>query len=114
MVDDILKEMSPRFAKLYADRGRSSISSERLLRAQLLQILYTVRSERLLKEEVPRRIAASEFTVQNYTLGFNCYFLIDGSSILETEPIRQWSWYRGLNEPPLHRPQEAVLRRCLS
>jgi transposase len=52
MVDDILKEMSPRFAKLYADRGRPSIPPERLLRALLLQILYTVRSERLLMEQL--------------------------------------------------------------
>jgi transposase len=52
MVDDILKEMSPRFAKLYADRGRPSIPPERLLRALLLQVLYTVRSERLLMEQL--------------------------------------------------------------
>jgi transposase/IS5 family transposase len=52
MVDDILKEMSPRFAKLYADRGRPSIPPERLLRVLLLQILYTVRSERLLMEQL--------------------------------------------------------------
>jgi transposase len=52
MVDDILKEMSPRFAKLYADKGRPSIAPERLLRALLLQILYTVRSERLLMEQL--------------------------------------------------------------
>jgi transposase len=52
MVDDILKEMSPRFAKLYAERGRPSIPPERLLRALLLQILYTVRSERLLMEQL--------------------------------------------------------------
>jgi transposase len=52
MVDDILKEMSPRFGKLYADRGRPSIPPERLLRALLLQILYTVRSERLLMEQL--------------------------------------------------------------
>jgi transposase len=52
MVDDILKEMSPRFAKPYADRGRPSIPPERLLRALLLQILYTVRSERLLMEQL--------------------------------------------------------------
>jgi transposase len=45
MMDDILKEMSPRFAKLYADTGRPSIPPERLLRALLLQILYTVRSD---------------------------------------------------------------------
>ena len=52
MVDNILKEMSPRFAKLYADTGRPSIPPERLLRALLLQILYTVRSERLLMEQL--------------------------------------------------------------
>ena len=52
MVDDILKEMSPRFAKLYAERGRPSIPPERLLSALLLQILYTVRSERLLMEQL--------------------------------------------------------------
>ena len=52
MMDDILREMSPRFAKLYADSGRPSIPPERLLRALLLQILYTVRSERLLMEQL--------------------------------------------------------------
>ena len=52
MVDNILKEMSPRFAKLYANTGRPSIPPERLLRALLLQILYTVRSERLLMEQL--------------------------------------------------------------
>src|SRR6202158_1546620 len=52
MMDDILKEMSPRFAKLYADTGRPSIPPERVLRALLLQVLYTVRSERLLMEQL--------------------------------------------------------------
>jgi transposase len=52
MMGDILKEMSPRFAKLYAATGRPSIPPERLLRALLLQILYTVRSERLLMEQL--------------------------------------------------------------
>jgi len=52
MVDTILKEMSPRFARLYADVGRPSIAPERLLRALLLQIFYSVRSERLLMEQL--------------------------------------------------------------
>src|ERR1700675_2677056 len=52
MVDEILKEMSPRFAKRYADVGRPSIAPERLLRALLLQIFYSVRSERLLMEQL--------------------------------------------------------------
>jgi transposase len=52
MVDGILKEMSPRFARLYSDRDRPSIAPERLLRALLLQIFYSVRSERMLMEQL--------------------------------------------------------------
>src|SRR5258708_15482442 len=52
MVDEILKEMSPKFAKLYSDVGRPSIAAERLLRSLLLQIFYSVRSERMLIEQL--------------------------------------------------------------
>ena len=52
MVDGILKEMSPRFARLYSERGRPSIAPERLLRALLLQVFYSVRSERMLMEQL--------------------------------------------------------------
>jgi transposase len=52
LVDRVLEEMSPRLAKLYADVGRPSIAPERLLRALLLQIFYSVRSERLLMEQL--------------------------------------------------------------
>jgi transposase len=52
MVDRVLKEMSPRFARLYAQVGRPSIPPERLLRALLLQIFYSIRSERLLMEQL--------------------------------------------------------------
>ena len=52
MTDAILHEMSPVFDSMYARRGRPSIPPEKLLRAQLLQMLYSVRSERLLMEEI--------------------------------------------------------------
>src|SRR5579864_5022532 len=52
MVDEVLREMSPRFDRMYAREGRPSIAPEKLLRAQLLQMLYSVRSERLLMEEI--------------------------------------------------------------
>src|ERR1700682_2649985 len=52
IVDEILKEMSPKFQKLYSDVGRPSIAPERLLRSLLLQIFYTVRSERMLIEQL--------------------------------------------------------------
>ncbi len=52
MVDAVLKEMSPRFDGLYAKVGRPSIAPEKLLRALLIQILYSIRSERLLMEQL--------------------------------------------------------------
>jgi len=52
MVDEALEALSPRFEKLYARTGRPSIPPEQLLRALLLQVLYTVRSERLLMEQL--------------------------------------------------------------
>src|SRR2546427_12300456 len=52
LVDAVLRDMSPRFTLLYARTGRPSIPPEKLLRAQLLQILYTIRSERLLMEQL--------------------------------------------------------------
>jgi len=52
MVDAALKESSWRFDAVYATSGRPSIAPEKLLRALLLQVLYTVRSERLLMEQL--------------------------------------------------------------
>jgi len=56
LVDQVLKELSPRFDKMYAKVGRPSIPPEQLLRALLLQMLYSVRSERLLVEEIDYNI----------------------------------------------------------
>jgi transposase len=52
MADEALKNMSERFDAMYAKTGRPSIPPEKLLRAQLIQMLYSVRSERLLTEEI--------------------------------------------------------------
>lgn len=52
MVDQVLKQLSRRFEAMYAKVGRPSIPPEQLLRAQLLQMLYSIRSERLLMEEI--------------------------------------------------------------
>lgn len=52
MTDEIFKQLSPRFAGLYARVGRPSIAPEKLLRALLLQVLYSVRSERMLMEQL--------------------------------------------------------------
>jgi transposase len=52
MADSALKDLDSCFADMYAALGRPSIAPERLLRALLLQVLYTVRSERLLMEQL--------------------------------------------------------------
>ena len=52
MVDAVLDEMSGLFDGMYAAQGRPSIPPEQLLRALVLQLLYSVRSERLLMEQL--------------------------------------------------------------
>src|SRR5207249_3514135 len=52
LVDEVLRKLSRRFTAMYAHGGRPSIPPEKLLRALLLQVLYTVRSERLLLEQL--------------------------------------------------------------
>ena len=52
MVDRALAGMSREFEAIYAAQGRPSIAPERLLRALLLQVFYSIRSERLLCEQL--------------------------------------------------------------
>lgn len=52
MTDEALRGLSGQFARLYAASGRPSVAPEKLLRALLLQVLYSVRSERLLMEQL--------------------------------------------------------------
>ncbi|MDE3192736.1 MAG: IS5 family transposase [Chloroflexota bacterium] len=52
MTDRALAELDPLFRRLYSRRGRPSIPPEQLLRALVLQLLYSIRSERLLVERI--------------------------------------------------------------
>lgn len=52
LVDHVLNELDSEFEKMYSGMGRPSIPPEQLLRASLLQILYTIRSERQLVEQL--------------------------------------------------------------
>lgn len=52
LTDQALGRMSGLFSSLYADTGRHSIAPEKLLRAQLLQLFYSLRSERMLMEQL--------------------------------------------------------------
>jgi transposase len=65
MVDTVLKELSPPFDPLYSHTGRPSIAPEQLLRALLRQVLYTVRSERLLMEQLDDNLLFRWFVGRN-------------------------------------------------
>ena len=65
MADEALEQMSPLFDALYATTGRPSIPPEKLLRAQLVQMLYSIRSERLLMEEIDYSILFRWFVGMN-------------------------------------------------
>jgi transposase len=65
MADQALVNMSERFDAMYAKTGRPSIPPEKLLRAQLIQMLYSVRSERLLMEEIDYSVLFRWFVGMN-------------------------------------------------
>jgi len=52
LVDNALADLAPLFREMYSHTGRPSIPPEQLLRALLLQVLYTIRSERMLVEQL--------------------------------------------------------------
>src|ERR1700743_2046805 len=91
MADLALWSMSERFDAMYSKTGRPSIPPEKLLRAQLIQMLYSVRSERLLMEEI------------DYSMLFRWFVGVN----LE-EPVRA-----GMGCHRLHQePQPSAGRRC--
>jgi transposase len=65
MADLALWSMSARFDEMYSQMGRPSIPPEKLLRAQLIQMLYSVRSERLLMEEIDYSVLFRWFVGMN-------------------------------------------------
>jgi transposase len=65
MADMALWSMSSRFDEMYSQMGRPSIPPEKLLRAQLLQMLYSIRSERLLMEEIDYSVLFRWFVGMN-------------------------------------------------
>ena len=65
LVDGILKNMNTEFEEVYSRRGRPSIAPERLLRASLLQTLFTIRSERQLVQHIEYNLLYRWFVGMN-------------------------------------------------
>jgi transposase len=71
LVNDALAAMNTRFREIYADTGRDSIAPEKLIRALLLQVFYSIRSERQLCEQLrynllSRRIATGCWCIRSW------------------------------------------------
>ena len=68
MVDVVLAQLSPQFDRMQATMGRAPIPPEKLLRAQLVQMLYTIRSDRLLMKETDYNLLFRWFVGPNICL----------------------------------------------
>src|ERR1022692_1941250 len=71
MVNAVLRTLSAEFDKIYSIGGRPSIPPERLLRALLLQVLYTVRSERMMMEQLNYSVLYRWFVGLNMEMSWN-------------------------------------------
>jgi transposase len=95
VVDKVLKERSAEFAKIYPKVSRPSIPPEQLLRALLLQMLYSVRSERLLIEEIDYNILFRWFVGLNLddAVWDATVFTKNRDRLLETGVAKEfWCW----------------------
>src|SRR5260221_2362389 len=100
MVDEILKEMSPQFAKLYSEVGRPSIAPERLCRSLLLQIFYSVRRERMLIEQL------------EYSLLFRWFVGMEMDEVVWNQAVYSMNRERLLNEEVAESFFQRVLERA--
>ena len=65
ITDEVLSKLSRAFAAMYSKIGRPSVPPEQILRALLLQVLYTVRSERMLMEQLEYNLLFRRFVGLN-------------------------------------------------
>src|SRR5579864_1740707 len=100
IVDEILAGMSSRFDSMYAENGRPSIPPERLLRALLLQMFYTVRSERMLMEQL------------DYNLLFRWFVGLEMDEAVWNHAVFSKNRERLLNEEIAHSFFRRVLERA--
>jgi transposase len=99
MVDEILKEMSPQFAKLYSEVGRPSIAPQRLFRSLLLQIFYSVHSERMLIEQLQYNLLFQWFVGMDEAIWNHAVYSKNRERLLNEE-IAESFFRRGRwNEP---------------
>ena len=95
LVDEVLRDLSPLFDEMYAELGRPSIPPERLLKAKVLQAIYTIRSESLLVEALDYNLLFRWFLDLNLLRLFDAVYRLDvneylGNSTLQLV-VEHWS-----------------------
>lgn len=91
LLDEAMKNLNWLFGSIYADTGRESIPPERLIRAQLLQVLYSIRSERQLIEQINYNLLYRWFvglTIDD-TVWDHSTFSINRDRLLENDVITE-------------------------
>jgi transposase len=91
LLDKAMKNLNWLFSRMYADTGRESIPPERLIRAQLLQVLYSIRSERQLVEQINYNLLYRWFvglTIDD-TVWNHSTFSINRDRLLENDVITE-------------------------
>lgn len=91
LLDEAMKNLNWLFSSIYADTGRESIPPERLIRAQLLQVLYSIRSERQLVEQINYNLLYRWFvglTIDD-TVWDHSTFSINRDRLLENDVITE-------------------------
>ena len=84
LVDRALERMDTLLDAMYASKGRPSIAPERLLRAQLLMVLYSIRSERQLMEQLAPELIGSHIVLALRQLAVE----LDYGALVTVEPKR--------------------------
>src|SRR5258706_3252005 len=106
MVDEALKSLDGRFEEIYDEEGRKSIPPERLLRALLLQMRYTVRSERM--EQLEYNLLFRWFVGLSATGGRSGA----AEAAAERRPLhRRWHANRSVGRAEEFSDEERCLRR---
>jgi transposase len=100
VVDEVLRTMAKEFDGMYAKTGRPSVPPERLLRAALLQIFYSVRSERMLMEQM------------NYNLLFRWFVGLEMDEPVWNHAVFSKNRERLLNHEVAHKFFERVLEQA--
>lgn len=91
LLDEAMKNLNWLFSSIYCDTGRESIPPERLIRAQLLQVLYSIRSERQLVEQINYNLLYRWFiglTIDD-TVWNHSTFSINRDRLLENDVITE-------------------------